>query len=242
MTDLAIQARNCEILRGGNAVVPGLTLDIPKGALFGLAGPSGSGKTTIMRAMLGLGAIHSGEMRILGHTAGDAALRSLIGYQPQEGGIWLDLTARESLMFIADIYRTPHHRIDEVFALLELEPVADRITARLSGGEQRRVGLAMAILHRPQLLILDEPTVGLDPRLRHKLWKEFHAWAEAGTTLVVSTHVMDEAAECDAVAIVMDGRVIADDSPQELISQTQADSLEHAMLVLFEREEAKHVH
>lgn len=236
MTTDVLQAKSVEIRRGGKVIVPALNLDIPQGSLFGLVGPSGSGKTTIMRAMLGLGAIHGGEMSLLGLPVGHADLRQQIGYQPQIGGAWLDLTARECLQFVGKIYRVNQERIDLVLDLMELQSLADRPLATLSGGQERRVGLAMAILHQPPFLILDEPTVGLDPRLRHRLWTEFRDWVNAGSTIVVSTHVMDEAQLCDQIAVVMDGRVIALDSPGELIRQQNASDLESAVLLMFEKE------
>lgn len=236
MSEFALEAINVELRRGGTTVVPSLNLRMPTGSLFGLIGPSGSGKTTIMRAMLGLGGIHSGEMTLLGQPAGSASLREQVGYMPQNGGTWLDLTARECLRFVAKIYRVDSSRIDELLKMMELEQAADRPLATLSGGQERRVGLAMAVLNRPRLLVLDEPTVGLDPRLRHKLWTEFRDWTVAGTTMVISTHVMSEAEECDLVAVVLDGRVIAVNSPQQLMNQQQSDSMEDAVLKLFEKE------
>lgn len=221
-------------------IVPDLNLMIPSGCLFGLIGPSGSGKTTIMRAMLGLGAVHAGEMSMLGLPAGSPRLRENIGYLPQNGGAWLDLTARECLRFTARIYRTNPARIDEVLALLELQDIADRTLSTLSGGQERRVGLAMAILHEPRVLVLDEPTVGLDPRLRHKLWRAFRNWTDAGTSILVSTHVMAEAEECDLVAVLHSGRVIAVETPADLVRREHATNLEDAVLRLFEQE-ANHV-
>lgn len=232
----AFEAKEAELRRGGNVIVPSLNLQVAKGTLFGLVGPSGSGKTTVMRAMLGLGSVHSGNMTILGLPAGHPQLRQQLGYQPQTGGTWHDLTARECLQFVASIYRVDSTRIDTVLDLMELQSVADRILATYSGGQERRVGLAMAVLHRPQMLILDEPTVGLDPRLRSRLWDQFRAWAEDGVTIVVSTHVMDEAAMCDQIAVILDGNVIACDSPAAFRNRFETSDLERAMLHLFEQE------
>ncbi len=236
MTTPVFRSNNVELRRGGVPIVRNLSLQIPAGCIFGLVGPSGSGKTTIMRAMMGLGAIHSGDMMLLGQKAGHQSLRRRIGYLPQNGGVWPDLTSRECLQFMASIYRTSSHRVDSSLDLMELTPIADRTVATLSGGEVRRVGLAMAILHEPDLLVLDEPTIGLDPRLRRKLWDTFATWAESGTTLVVSTHVMDEARLCDRIAVISEGKVVALDSPGELVRRQSAVDLEEAILRLLEAE------
>ena len=233
--DIAIWARNVTLERGGIAIVPALDLQVPSGSLFGLVGPSGSGKTTVMRTILGLGTLNAGEMQVLGLPAGHRDLRTRIGYLPQSGGNWQDLTARESLRFMARIYDVESSRIPEVIDLLEIGHCADRPIATLSGGEERRVGLAMALLHNPELLILDEPTVGLDPRLRHKLWTEFRAWAAAGTTLLVSTHVMAEADECDCVAVLVDGRIVTVDTPHHIKERQGSDNLDDAILRLLEK-------
>jgi ABC-2 type transport system ATP-binding protein len=234
--DAAISVRNVTLRHGDIIVVTGLDLEVPQGMLFGLVGPSGSGKTTIMRTMLGLRALHSGDMQVLGLHAGHRDGRQRIGYLPQSGGNWLDLTARESLRFMARIYDVDPARIAGVIDLLEIGHCADRPIATLSGGEERRVGLAMAVLHHPELLILDEPTVGLDPRLRHKLWTEFRAWAAAGTTLLVSTHVMAEAEECDRVAVLVNGRIVTTDTPLRIKERLGSNNMDDAVLRLLERE------
>lgn len=241
MVDPVVTAQGVELRRGGSVIVPSLDLQIEQGTLFGLVGPSGSGKTTIMRAMLGLGAISNGEISILGLPAGHPDLRMQLGYQPQQGGAWPDLTARECLQFMQRIYRVTSSRIDAVLNLMELQPFAGRPVATLSGGQERRVSLAMAILHHPALLILDEPTVGLDPRLRHRLWQEFRRWIDTGTTIILSTHVMTEAALCDTIAVVMSGEVIDISAPEALRTRYQTNDLEDAMLSLFE-EATPYVH
>ena len=238
MTTFALEATDAVIRRGGVTIVPNLSLQIPAGSLYGLIGPSGSGKTTIMRAIVGLGAIHAGRLDVMQRPAGSADLRQRIGYLPQNGGVWPDLTAREALRFMASIYGAPADRIDELLALTQLDAMADRPIATLSGGQERRVALAMALINRPEFLVLDEPTVGLDPRLRALLWREFRSWADAGSTVVISTHVMDEAERCDDVAIVLDGRVVATGSPAALVANEGADTLDAAVLRIFEREDA----
>lgn len=228
----AIVLDQARIDRGGSTIVPDLTLSVPVGTVFGLVGPSGSGKTTVMRALLGLTPVVSGRGELLGLPAGSASLRPRIGYMPQGAAIYPDLTARQNLEFFGGIYRVPRGRVQEVLNLLDLASIADRPVASYSGGQVQRVGLGAALLHRPPVLILDEPTVGLDPRLRHHLWAQFAAWAREGTTLLVSTHVMDEAAKCDVIAFLLDGRLVACDTPAALLRQTGTDDLEAAVLRL----------
>ena len=240
----AIALDHVRIDRGGHIIIPDLTLTIPAGSVFGLVGPSGSGKTTIMRGLLGLTPIAGGRGELLGIRAGDAALRPRIGYMPQGAAVYQDLTARQNLEFFGGIYRVPRRRVQEVLELVDLASIADRQVGSYSGGQLQRVGLGVALLHQPPILILDEPTVGLDPRLRHHLWAQFAEWARAGTTLLVSTHVMDEAAKCDQVALLLDGRLVASDTPAALLRQTGTDDLEAAVLRLAEApqyEEVLHV-
>lgn len=228
----AITLRDLRVTRGGTPILHGLTLDVPAGCVYGLVGPSGSGKTTLIRALIGLQRIAGGEARLLGLPAGDPVLRPRIGYMPQEAAIYDDLSARENLAFFARVYRVAPRRIDELLALMDLVPVAERPVSRCSGGQRRRVALAAALLADPPLLLLDEPTVGLDPRLRQRLWSAFADWAHDGTTLVVSTHVMDEAAKTDRMAFLSAGRIVAEGSPDELRAQAGVADLEDAVLAL----------
>jgi len=169
-------------------------------------------------------------------------LRPDIGYMPQGEGIYTDLSARANLEFFAAINRVPKGRVDVLLDLLDIASIADRRADTYSGGQRQRVGLAIALLREPPLLVLDEPTVGLDPRLRNHLWSLFRQWAEGGTTLLISTHVMDEATKCDEIAFLSDGRLVALGSPEALQQQTGTDDLEDAVLALSERSEADHVH
>jgi len=230
----AITLDHARIDRGGQTIIPDLTLSVPTGSVFGLVGPSGSGKTTVMRALLGLTPIAAGTGTLLDTRAGHASLRSRIGYMPQGSAVYNDLTGRENLEFFAGIYRVPGSRVDELLDLMELTRAADRPVSTYSGGQRQRVGLAVALLPAPPILILDEPTVGLDPRLRQRLWALFAEWAAKGTTLLVSTHVMDEAAKCDRIAFLLDGRLVAEDTPEALLRQTGTHDLEAAVLRLTE--------
>ncbi|HVL22917.1 MAG TPA: ABC transporter ATP-binding protein [Thermomicrobiales bacterium] len=237
----AVDLEHVRIDRGGQTIVPDLSLSVPTGSVFGLVGPSGSGKTTIMRGLLGLTKIRAGRALVLGERAGSADLRSRIGFMPQGEGVYPDLSARENLAFFAGLYRVPKPRIDELLEIMDLAAIADRAVVTYSGGQRQRVGLAIALLHDPPLMILDEPTIGLDPRLRHHLWGLFRDWAARGTTLLVSTHVMDEASKCDQIAFLLDGRLTAVGTPDSLLERTRTDDLESAVLALSEGREVQNV-
>lgn len=230
----AIQVANVRTHYGDQEVLRDVSLTVPPGTVYGLVGPSGSGKTTLMRAMLGLKRVTTGAITVLGQPAGTPGLRKRIGYMPQNAAIYPDLTGRENLEFFGAIYGVPRGRVDEILALVELGDIAGRTVATYSGGQRQRVALAAALLPRPHLLILDEPTIGLDPRLRYRLWGQFKAWAGEGTTLVVSTHVMDEAAHTDQLAFIVDGQLVANGTPASLLELTDAPDLEAAVLQLTE--------
>jgi ABC-2 type transport system ATP-binding protein len=227
-----VTVRGLRVVRGGATILRDVSLDLRPGVVYALVGPSGSGKTTLIRAIVGLQRIAGGEVRVGGLAAGSAELRPAIGYMPQLTAVYTDLTARENLRFFGDVYRVPATRVDEVLALVDLQDAADRPVATYSGGQRLRVALATALLPAPRLLLLDEPTVGLDPRLRHRLWAQFRAWAEAGTTLLVSTHVMDEAARADRIALLVDGALLVEATPADLLARTGAPDLETAVLRL----------
>jgi ABC-2 type transport system ATP-binding protein len=230
----AISVRDLRVVRGGATILRDISLDIPTGLVYGLVGPSGSGKTTFIRAIVGLQRIAGGTITVLGRPAGSAELRQTLGYMPQDAAVYTDLTGRENLDFFAEVYRVPRARVSEVLGLVDLTDAADRPVATYSGGQRRRVSLAIALLPSPRLLLLDEPTVGLDPRLRHRLWTQFHAWAAEGTTLLISTHVMDEAERTHRLAFLSEGKVLADGAPDELLTLTGAPNLGEAVLRLTE--------
>lgn len=229
---IAIRIHELRVVRGGATILRDINLDVPRGLVYGLVGPSGSGKTTLIRAILGRQRIAGGAVRIAGQAAGSAELRQRIGYMPQVAAVYDDLTARENLAFFAAIYRVSPARVAEVLGLVDLADTADRPVATYSGGQRQRVSLAASLLAAPQLLLLDEPTVGLDPRLRRRLWSRFAAWAAEGTTLLISTHVMDEAARADRLAFLSEGALVAEGSPGDLLDRAGADDLETAVLRL----------
>ncbi len=204
--------------------------------MTGLLGPSGSGKSTLIRAVVGVQIVESGEVSVLGLPAGTPELRSRVGYVTQSPAVYLDLSVRENLVYFARVLSAPSTRVAEVIDRVDLGAVADRLVGRLSGGQQARVSLATALLNEPEILVLDEPTVGLDPVLRRDLWDFFHELADGGTTLLVSSHVMDEAARCDQLLLLREGRIIADVTPGALLGRTGAIDLDDAFLRLIEAE------
>jgi ABC-2 type transport system ATP-binding protein len=217
-------------------VLDGLSLEVPAGTVTGLVGPSGGGKSTLMRAIVGVQVVAGGRIDVLGEPAGSASLRRRVGYMTQSLSVYSDLSVRENLRYFARLYGVGTDRVEEAIGTVALDEYGDRVLQRLSGGQKARVSLAAALLGEPELLVLDEPTVGLDPLLRRDLWNLFHRLAEDGTTLVVSSHVMDEAERCDQLLLLRDGRLIATGSPAELRSRTGAEGLDDVFLRLVEEE------
>ena len=231
---ISIRIRDLRVRRDGKLVLPGISLDVRAGVVTGLLGPSGSGKTTLMRAIVGVQVVETGEVTVLGRPAGTAELRRRIGYLTQVPSVYADLSVRENLRYFAGVVGAAPGAVEEAIATVDLGEHADQVVRSLSGGESSRVSLASALLGRPDVLVLDEPTVGLDPVLRRDLWGTFHRLAATGATMLVSTHVMDEAARCDDLVLLRDGRVIAADPPDALLARTGASDLEGAFLALAE--------
>jgi ABC-2 type transport system ATP-binding protein len=226
----AVAVRDLVVSLGGRRVLHGITFDAPAGRVTGLLGPSGCGKTTLMRCVVGVQQIDGGEVRVLGVPAGTPELRSRVGYVTQAASVYGDLSVRDNVRYFAAVYGVPARAADRALADVDLADRGDQRVSTLSGGQKTRVSLACALLAAPELLVLDEPTVGLDPVLRRELWDRFHALAAAGTTLLVSSHVMDEAGQCDRLLLMRDGHVVADDSPDALRVATGTDDLEEAFL------------
>jgi ABC-2 type transport system ATP-binding protein len=222
------------VVRGGRLVLDRLSLSVACGSVTGLLGPSGSGKSTLLRAIVGVQRLSSGEISVFGESAGAASLRRRVGYLTQAPSVYLDLTVRENLRYFARLLDAPPRRVSQVIDAVSLGTLEDHVVGRLSGGERTRVSLATALLGTPQLLILDEPTVGLDPVLRRDLWTLFHSLADEGATLVVSSHVMDEAERCDELLLLREGRLIAAGTPAELRAQTNSERLDDVFLRLVE--------
>jgi ABC-type multidrug transport system ATPase subunit len=239
MLSSVVSVSELRVDRGGREVLHGLTFDVPRGSVIGLLGPSGCGKTTLIRSVVGVQVVRSGTVTVLGHPAGSPALRRLVGYSTQVPAIYKDLTVAENLRYFAAVLGAPHGDADRVIDEVGLGVNRHQLVATLSGGELSRASLAAALLGSPELLVLDEPTVGLDPVLRQELWELFHELADRGVTLIVSSHVMDEAARCGRLLLMRNGDVLADDTPDGLRAATGTDDLENAFLRLIaERQEA----
>ncbi|MDQ3734125.1 MAG: ABC transporter ATP-binding protein [Actinomycetota bacterium] len=228
----AVEVTGLVVKRGGKEVLHGLTCSVSRGSVTGLLGPSGSGKTTLMRCIVGVQLVTSGSVRVLGEEAGAAGLRSRVGYVTQSPSVYSDLTVRENARYFAAVMGTDAQAAERAINDVGLKNQAAQIVSTLSGGERARVSLACALLGTPELLILDEPTVGLDPVLREELWEMFAALAAAGSTLVVSSHVMDEAGRCDRILLLRDGQLIADDSPEALRRAAGTEDLDQMFLTL----------
>jgi ABC-2 type transport system ATP-binding protein len=228
----AIRAEHLYVVRGGRDVLPDLSLSVASGGVTGLLGPSGSGKSTFLRAVVGVQQVAGGSIVVLGSPASAPQLRHRLGYVTQSPSVYADLTVRENLAYFGDLTGAADGRVDAVLEEVALTDHADARVDRLSGGQVARASLAVALLSEPELLVLDEPTVGLDPVLREDLWSLFHRLAAAGRTLLVSSHVMDEADRCDRLLLLREGRLLLDDTPAGLRERTGCERLDDAFLAL----------
>lgn len=229
-----IDVKDLRVIRQGNEILHELSFRAGAGELIGLLGPSGSGKSTLMRSLLGVQMLSGGTLQILERPAGSASLRGALGYVAQSSSVYLDLTVEENLRYFAGILHEPRSEVGRVLAVVSLTTLAGRVVSSLSGGERTRVSLATALLGSPPILVLDEPTVGLDPILRRDLWRTFDELAKSGTTVVVSSHVMDEAAHCARLLLLRDGRLLFDDSPAKLLAAAKSSSYDEAFERLIE--------
>jgi ABC-2 type transport system ATP-binding protein len=227
-----IQIEHLHVVRGGVAAIDDLSLEVVPGRVTGLLGPSGCGKSTLMRAIVGVQQVASGRVRILGRDAGEPSLRHEIGYLTQSPSVYADLTVTENLRYFAAVTGAPPDRVGEVLAQVALQDAAGQIVGSLSGGQQTRVSLATTLVNRPTVLVLDEPTVGLDPILRVDLWRSFRELTDAGATLLVSSHSMEEASECDDLLLMREGAILAATTPDELRARTGESDLSRAFLVI----------
>jgi ABC-2 type transport system ATP-binding protein len=227
-----VEVTGLRVVRGGNEVLRDLTFSVGPGEVTGLLGPSGCGKTTLMRAIVGVQRIAGGQVTVFGERAGSPALRPRIGYVTQAPSVYDDLTVEENLRFFASVLGVGSDRVEACLHVVDLDAERSKVAARLSGGQRSRVSLAVALLGEPSLIVLDEPTVGLDPVLRKDLWETFHSLADEGAAVFVSSHVMDEATRCDRLMLMRDGRIIADDTPNGLLEKTGAEDIETAFLDL----------
>jgi ABC-2 type transport system ATP-binding protein len=236
-----VRARDLVVRRSAHVVLDALTFSVARGRVTGLLGPSGCGKTTLMRTLVGVQEITSGEVTLLGLPAGHPSLRARVGYATQDPAVYSDLTLNENLRYFGTVLGLRKRRLDDAITAtigeLDLTGLENRVVGTFSGGQLARAGLAVALLGAPDLLVLDEPTVGLDPVLRRDLWTMFHRLADSGATLLVSSHVMDEAARCDYLLFMREGRFLAEASPGRILERTGASDLEQAFLRLAARGE-----
>jgi ABC-2 type transport system ATP-binding protein len=237
----AIEVTDLVVERGRRRVLHGISCSVEAGSVAGLLGPSGSGKTTLIRAIVGVQIVRSGTVTVLGEPAGATALRRTVGYVTQAPSVYADLSVRENARYFASLYGLGAADADRAIADVGLSGAAGQLVGNLSGGQRSRASLGCAMIGAPRLLVLDEPTVGQDPVLRADLWAKFHALAAAGTTLLVSSHVMDEAGRCDRLLLIREGRLIGDDSPDAIRAAAGTDDLEEAFLRLIRENENEQV-
>jgi len=236
----AVELQDINRSFGNHTVLDGITLSIPRGELFGLLGPSGSGKTTLIKLMTGIDCANAGTVRMLGETMPQLKMLQAFGYMAQSDALYSELTGKQNLAFFGAMFGLKgallQDRIQKVSKLVALSEHLHKQTAAYSGGMKRRLSLAIALLHEPELLVLDEPTVGIDPVLRQSIWKELTVLSKQGVTIIITTHVMDEADKCDRLGLIRGGKLIAVDTPEALKQQTGSATLEEAFIALGQSE------
>lgn len=239
MQEASIHASKLGVIKEDLQVLEDLSFVIRKGTLTGLIGPSGSGKTTLMRSIVGVQKITAGSLEVLGEPAGSAVLRKRIGYVTQNVAIYDDLTIEQNLRYFARLVGAKRTQVTEIIEQIQLTEQRKRLARNLSGGQRARLSLAVALLGDPDLLVLDEPTVGLDPLLRQELWKLFASLAKKGKTLLISSHVMDEAERCDALLLLRDGKLLWNGPRQQLLERTRETSVEGAFISMVKQGKKK---
>ncbi len=230
----SIQIRNVDQAFGKDKILSDISLSVQKGELFGFLGPSGSGKTTLVKMLAGVDAPSSGSVDVLGERMPQLKIMERIGYMAQSDALYPELTAQDNVLFFSALYRLSTkqaiERMHEVMTIVGLTDHMNKLVSNYSGGMKRRLSLAIALMHNPEILLLDEPTVGIDPILRKSVWKEFRQLANNGVTIIVTTHVMDEAEKCDRLGMIRDGKLIATGTPDDLRQATNTASIEEAFL------------
>jgi ABC-2 type transport system ATP-binding protein len=223
----------------GFTVLDGMDLSVEQGQLYALIGPSGSGKTTFLRILCGFIRPDAGKIQVLGWRIPNFRVQSQLGYMPQETALYPDLTIMQNLEFFGELYDLPHDQVREraesLLNLVQLENFKNQSVATLSGGMKRRVSLVVSMIHKPRLIVLDEPTVGIDPRLRLTLWQYFRELTEQNVSLLVTTHHMDEASRCHKIGLLSRGKLIAEGAPDELLKESGASSFDEAFTALEDR-------
>lgn len=230
-----VSTKNVSKVFGKQHVLQNINLDIFSGEIFGFLGPSGAGKTTLVKQLVGLELPSEGEIYVFNEKMPSLPLIEKIGYMAQSDALYEELSAKENLEFFASLYglKKKHRqtRIREVMEIVELTDHLNKLVSNYSGGMKRRLSLAIALLHEPKLLILDEPTVGIDPVLRRSIWNVFYELKKKGSALIVTTHVMDEAEKCDRLGMIRGGQLIAVGTPEELKNNTHSATIEEAFLI-----------
>jgi ABC-2 type transport system ATP-binding protein len=234
--EAVIEVHDLTVERGSQEVLHGISTQIHRGVVTGLLGPSGAGKTTLMRAIVGVQLVKSGQVMVLGRSAGSPQLRRTMGYLTQSPSVYPDLTVRENVRYFASLYGLGADEAERTIVNVGLEDQAHQLVSTLSGGQLSRASLACALVGQPDVLVLDEPTVGQDPVLRDELWRRFRKLADDGATLLVSSHVMDEANRCDRLLLMREGSIIADDTPAAVKQAAETDDLDEAFLRLVRRQ------
>ncbi len=226
----------CVVFDGKFTALDDVSLSISSGKITGFIGPSGAGKTTLIRAIVGRQSVNTGSIEVLGQPAGTSSLRARLSYMTQENSVYPDLTVSQNLSYFATMFglkRTIiNDEIDKIIDIVDMKPQLNQLVSSLSGGQKQRVSLAVALIGNPEVMVLDEPTVGLDPALREEIWTVFRKLAEQGRTLIISSHVMDEAERCDDLVLIRDGAVLAQGSPKNLCHQTGTATVEQSFLKL----------
>lgn len=225
----AIETQKLSVKKDKTEILHGLDLVVKAGTLTGLIGPSGSGKTTLMRAIVGVQK-YDGTLTVLDRPAGNKGLRPKIGYVTQNPAVYTDLTVAQNLRYFASVVGVSKSTVKSVIEKVQLASHAHQLVGSLSGGQRARVSLAVALLGEPELLVLDEPTVGLDPILRNELWAQFMEMAKSGKTLLISSHVMDEAERCNELVLIRDGNVLWNDSREHLLESTKTATVGDAFV------------
>lgn len=233
----AIEIKNLSVTIEKKPILSDVSVKIPAGKIIGLLGPSGAGKTTLIRSILGLQKSSKGQITVLGQTPGVQALRLKTGYVTQTPSVYQDLTVEGNLEYFARLFGSDKEDVSHTLQEVELTPNKNQLVNSLSGGQKARVSLAVALLGRPELLLLDEPTVGLDPVIRQKLWSKFRMLADNGISIIVTSHVMDEAERCDEILFIRGGRLLISGSKRHILETTKAKTVEEAFLKLSKGEE-----
>lgn len=230
----AIIVEHLRVQRGHRVVLPDLSVRVPTGQVVGLLGPSGGGKSTLMRSLVGVQVVAGGTITILGEPAGSAGLRRRVGYLTQAPSLYEDLTVRENVAYFARVLGSAEADVTRAIADVDLTDHAEALIVNLSGGQKTRANLACTLVGNPEVLILDEPTVGLDPVLRRDLWNLFRRLSQEGRTVLVSSHVMDEATRCDRLLLIRSGQILSDSTLPELLARTGTEDAESAFLALID--------